>query len=257
MGFALPWFTLMQRPGAKRFGRAALAILLVLLLVACTTNHTRRADNLKADARIGAGKSLVILEADVELSELLAGGVEEPRMEWTQAAEKHINAAIEGDLRTRSIRLLPRADVSKREDLPDIKQLELLAQTVGFSIIRFQISQGFRLPTKRDGFDWTIGPNAAKLKAAYGADYAILTFVRDSYASSGRKAMAVLGFLATVATGVNVTASTGQRVGYTMLIDLSTGRVVWVNFMASGGGDLRNDADAKKVVKQMLNGLPL
>ena len=257
MGFAQAWITPMRQLRTARICRAALVSLLVLLLAACTTNHTRRADNLKADARIGAGKSLVILEADVELSELLAGGVEEPRMEWTQAAEKHINSAIERDLRTRSINLVPRVDLSTHEDLPAIKQLELLAQTVGFSIIRFQISQSFRLPTKRDGFDWTIGPNAKKLKAAYGADYAILTFVRDSYASEGRKAMAVLGFLATVATGVNVTASTGQRVGYTMLVDLTTGRVVWVNFMASGAGDLRNAADAKKVVKQMLTGLPL
>lgn len=257
MAFAASWLTPMRRRPVVPFMRALLVSTLIVLLAACTTNHTRRADNLKANARIGAGKSLVILEADVELSELLAGGVEEPRMEWTQAAEKHINQAIESDLRTRSIRLVPRADLTTREDLPAIKQLELLAQTVGFSIIRFQISPTFRLPTKRDSFDWTIGPNATKLKAAYGADYAILTFVRDSYASSGRKAMAVLGILATVATGVNVTASTGQRVGYTMLVDLSNGKVVWVNFMASGGGDLRNEQDAKKVVKQMLTGLPL
>lgn len=255
MAFAAPWSPTCR--SAHRNWRLVLISALVLLLAACTTNHTRRADNLQANARIGAGKSLVILEADVELSELLAGGVEEPRMEWTQAAEKHINAAIQQDLRTRSIRLLPRADVSAHPDLSSIKQVELLAQTVGFSIIRFQISPNFRLPTKRDSFDWTIGSGARKLKSAYGADYAILTFVRDSYASSGRKAMAVIGLLASVATGVNVTASTGQRVGYTMLVDLSTGKVVWVNFMASGGGDLRNEDDAKKVVKQMLTGLPL
>ena len=62
---------------------------------------------------------------------------------------------------------------------------------------------------------------------------------------------------AAVATGVNVGASTGQRFGYTLLLDLTTGKVVWANFMASETGDLRNAEDAKKVVQSMLAGLPL
>ena len=237
--------------------RASAALMLLLALAACTSTNNRRADNMKADAKIGVGKTVVILEADVELSELLAGGVEEPRVAWTKAAEANINDAIEQDLKDRAVKLVARQQTLAAADKAQLKQLELLTQTVGFSIVRYQLSPYYSLPTKKAGFDWAVGPNVALMKAAYGADYAMVTLVRDSYASSGRKALAVLGVLAAVATGVNVGASTGQRFGYTLLLDLSTGKVVWANFMASETGDLRNAEDAKKVVRSMLAGLPL
>ena len=237
--------------------RVGAAVLTLLALTACTSTNNRRADNLDADAKIGAGKTVVILEADVELSELLAGGVEEPRVAWTEAAEANINSAIEQDLKGRTIKLVPRKQTLAAADKAQLKQLELLTQTVGFSIVRYQLSPYFSLPTKKTGFDWKIGPNVALMKAAYGADYAMVTLVRDSYASGGRKAMAVLGILASVATGVSVGVSTGQRFGYTLLLDLSTGKIIWANFMASETGDLRNPADAKKVVRSMLAGMPL
>ncbi len=237
--------------------RAGLALLVLLALSACTSTNNRRADNMKADAKIGAGKTVVILEADVELSELLAGGVEEPRVDWTKSAEANINSAIEQDLQGRSTKLVPRNRSLAAADKAQLKQLELLTQTVGFSIVRYQLSPYYTLPTKKAGFDWTVGPNVKLMKAAYGADYAMVTLVRDSYASGGRKAMAVLGILASAATGVSVGVSTGQRFGYTLLLDLATGKIIWANFMASETGDLRNPEDAKKVVRSMLAGMPL
>lgn len=237
--------------------RVGTTLVVLLALAACTSTNNRRADNMKADAKIGAGKTVVILEADIELSELLAGGVEEPRVAWTKAAEANINYAIEQDLKGRAIKLVPRRQNLAPADKAELKQLELLTQTVGFSIVRYQLSPYYSLPTKKEGFDWTVGPNAKLLKAAYGADYAMVTLVRDSYASGGRKAIAILGVLAAVATGVNVGASTGQRFGYTLLLDLTSGKVIWANFMASETGDLRNEEDAKKVVKSMLAGMPL
>jgi hypothetical protein len=233
----------------------ALLLFCLVMITACTSTNVRRADNLKADAKIGAGKSVVILDADVALSELLAGGVAEPRVAWTKAAESHIDAAIRAELKTRSVRLVER--VEPTENLDQLKQLKLLIQTVGFSVVSYQLNPYGQLPTKRKGFEWEVGPNTKLMQRAYGADYAIVTFVRDSYASSGRKAVAVLGTIASIALGVGASVSTGQRLGYTMLVDLQTGKVVWVNFMASGSGDLRNAPDAKKVVRDMLSGLPL
>jgi hypothetical protein len=238
-----------------RLIKSSSLVVILLVLSACTSTNVRRADDLKADAKIGVGKSVVILEADVALSELLAGGVAEPRVAWTKSAQAHINNAIEADLKLRKVQLVER--VEPKDNLEQIKQLELLTLAVGFSVVNYQLSPYGQLPTKRKSFDWEIGPNANVLKKAYGADYAIITLVRDSYASGGRKAVAVLGTIASIALGVGATVSTGQRLGYTMLVDLQTGKVVWVNFMASGTGDLRNADDAVKVVRDMLKGLPL
>ncbi len=242
--------------------RACQILALLLTISACTTTNNRRADNLRADAKIGTGKTVVMLEADVELSELLAGGVEEPRVAWTEAAQSNINQAIAQELKHRAIKLVPRVDATaldadSAESKAQRKQLELLTQTVGFSIVRYQLSPYYALPTKKNGFDWGVGPNVKLLKAAYGADYAMVTLVRDSYASGGRKALSVLGIIAGAAVGVSVGSSTGQRFGYTLLLDLNSGKIVWANFMASQTGDLRNLNDAKKVVQTLLAGMPL
>jgi hypothetical protein len=245
---------------ARSWRHMAHILALLISISACTTTNNRRADNLKADAKIGVGKTVVMLEADVELSELLAGGVEEPRVAWTKAAQNNINEAIEQELQRRTIKLVPRVDAMNAgsgENKAKLKQLELLTQTVGFSIVRYQLSPYYALPTKKNGFDWGVGPNVKLLKTAYGADYAMVTLVRDSYASSGRKALSVLGIIAGAAVGVSVGSSTGQRFGYTLLLDLNSGKIVWANFMASQTGDLRNLNDAKKVVQTLLAGMPL
>src|SRR4249919_3959805 len=38
--------------------------------------------------------SVVVIEPDIELSEVLAGGVQEPRKEWTEAGRRFYPAAI-------------------------------------------------------------------------------------------------------------------------------------------------------------------
>ena len=97
----------------------------------------------------------------------------------------------------------------------------------------------------------------AALREATGADYALFTYIRDSYASSGRKAMRVLGFLAGAAMGGYVDIGGGQQVGVATLVDLRTGQVVWFNLMSNQSGDLRDAEGAKETVVDMLTGLPL
>jgi hypothetical protein len=237
--------------------RLIVLVAFIAALSACTTTNTKRIDGMKADAKIGAGKSVVILEADVELSELTASGLEETRVDWTKAAEKFISDGLHQEIAGRGAQIKPVVKIEDEAIADQVKQLELLSQTVGYSIVIFQISPYGKLPTKRKGFDWTIGPNAKVLRDAYGADYALITYVRDSYSTGGRKALAIFGMLAGAATGVGANVSLGQRIGYTTLIDLSTGKVVWCNFMASGAGDLREEKGAKSVLKTLLSGLPL
>ena len=60
---------------------------------------------------------------------------------------------------------------------------------------------GSALATKKDAkgkprMDWSLGPGVAALREATGADYALFTYVRDSYASGGRTALRIFGMLA-------------------------------------------------------------
>jgi hypothetical protein len=92
----------------------------------------------------------------------------------------------------------------------------------------------------------------SELRNATGADYALFTYIRDSYTSGGRAALRVLGFLA---GGGDIGG--GMQVGVATLVDLRTGKVVWFNLMERQTGDLRDEKGTKLTVEQMLKGFPL
>jgi hypothetical protein len=96
-----------------------------------------------------------------------------------------------------------------------------------------------------------------ELQQATGADYALFTYVRDSYASGGRTALRVFAMLAGAAMGSYVDIGGGAQIGVATLVDLRTGQVVWHNVMAKQSGDLRDEKGTKVTVDQMLKGLPL
>ena len=92
----------------------------------------------------------------------------------------------------------------------------------------------------------------AALREATGADYALFTYVRDSYSSGGRVAMRVIGFLL---LGGDVGG--GYQIGLASLVDLRTGQVVWHNLLVDQTGDLRDEAGARETTEDLLKGLAM
>jgi hypothetical protein len=107
-----------------------------------------------------------------------------------------------------------------------------------------------KLPTKNDRLDWSLGEAVAALKAKTGADYALFTYLRDTYASSERK-MAMVGMAL-----VGAFMPGGEQRGYASLVDLNTGRVVWFSGLNRMWGDLRNGGAATETVDALLKGFP-
>ena len=100
-------------------------------------------------------------------------------------------------------------------------------------------------------------PGRGCLREATGANYALFTYVRDSYTSGGRAALRALTMLAGFAVGAYVDIGGGAQIGVATLVDLRTGQVVWFNLMAKQTGDLRDEKGAHATASQMLKGLPL
>jgi hypothetical protein len=126
---------------------------------------------------------------------------------------------------------------------------ERLHAAVGTTILLSHYGP-MKLPTKAGSFDWSLGDGVSAIKEKYGADYALFSHYRDTNASGGRVAMAVLF----AAAGVGL--QTGGQGGFASLVDLSTGEVVWFNNVAAGSGDLRTPNGAQTVVRQLFSGLP-
>jgi len=245
-----------QRRNALARGFAALLLFGLACAPAGAYNQDRVATD-EAGNPVRIDGTVVLVEPDIELSLVTAGGLLEPRREWSDAARRLYPQAVGRLLEAKGTATRPALDLP--DDMPAesrLGQLVRLNEAVAMSIAVYT-RPGSHLATKGRRLDWTLGEGVAELREATGADYALFTYVRDSYTSEGRAALRVLALLAGAAVGQVVDIGGGQQVGVSTLVDLRSGQVVWFNLMANQTGDLRDAEGAERTARQMLTGLPL
>lgn len=222
----------------------------LLLFVAVVASGAARGDSRNlapAFANLPKGTSIIVMQPDIELFSLSAGGVQEPRADWTDAALKHVQSALLGKASALGVTLREMSD-SEADELAEINTLHA---AVARSISLHHMWGGnFALPTKAGQLDWSLGDAVLPVREKTGSDYALFIWMRDSYASAERKvAMVALALL-----GVGVPG--GTQVGYASLVDLQSGRVLWFNQLLRGNGDLREAEPAAETVSSLLANFP-
>lgn len=231
--------------------RATKIVSLVLLAVAaagCATSTVlTRAGKSHA---LTPGARILLMEPDIQLYEVTAAGLLEPRADWTAVAQANVGAALRQVLGAKSASVTPYvAPVDPAQEQMH-RQLIKLHERVGATIVVFRYGQVLRLPGKGDAFDWSLGDTAKTLASDPGADYALFVRFLDSYASSGRVATMVVFAL----LGVGVPG--GTQVGFASLVDLKTGDLVWFNRLVNPTGDLRTPEPTRAAVQALLADLP-
>lgn len=219
----------------------------VMLLLLASAAFAQTSKNLAPGFTQRAVDSrLVIIPVDMELFSISAGGMPEPKADWTEAATRHFRAALEHQNELLGANLLSLTD----QDLDDLSDINALHGAVAQSVFLHHMLDTVKLPTKNGQLDWSMGDSVKPVKDKTGADYALFTWIRDSYASAERKAamvaMALLG----------VGLSGGAQIGYASLVDLNTGRLVWFNVLRRASGDLREADAARETLQTLLNGFP-
>jgi hypothetical protein len=191
--------------------------------------------------------SIALLPVDLELFSLSAGGVAEPKADWTAAAQGHMKSAVEA----KRLGLgLSTVELSESEADEFAEQIGLHAAVANAVSLHHVTGGAWALPTKAGQLDWNFGNAMQPLRAKTGARYGLFIWVRDSYASTERKvAMVGLALFGIVATG-------GAQVGYASLVDLETGQLVWFNRLLRVQGDLREAVAARETVDALLAGFP-
>jgi hypothetical protein len=194
-----------------------------------------------------ASDRLLLMPIDVELFSLSAGGVAEPRADWTAQALRHMNEAIRS--RQRQARMVV-VELSDQQADDYSEQISLHA-AVAQSIALHQFGGPmWALPTKAGKLDWSFGDAMQPLAEASDAQYALFFWVRDSYASAERVAMMV----AMAALGIGITG--GVQIGYASMVDLRNGQVVWFNQLTRPYGDLRQAEPARETIEALLSAFP-
>jgi len=194
-----------------------------------------------------AGKKVVLFEPDIELNKVLGSGRGETMAEWSENGLAHSKKWIAEFFADSGAELVP--DTLNFEEGGDrFRQVVALHRVVGFSILNNQLVP---IPTKKKNFSWSIGNGAEEIAAASGADYGLFTFYRRGYASGGRVATAVV-----LAVAFGAVIQSSYQVGFTSLVDLKTGEIVWFHNFNSGPGDLRDAEDSQYTVAKLLEDFP-
>ena len=197
--------------------------------------------------------TIVLMRPDVEVGELAAGGLPQPNADWTKAARDNMAGAMTANQKARNIDL-KFIDQQSTEGAQLVADYEALHQAVASSILVHKY-YGAKLPTKKDRFDWTLGPGTQRIGDLSGANYALFLYTRDNFASASRKAMQVAGMLGCI-VGFCVLVGGGQHVSYASLVELSSGNVVWFDVLRGSKGDVREKDGAQGMVDAIMASMP-
>jgi hypothetical protein len=239
--------------------RLTILIAAALTLPACV--ETRQYADLDFTPPQGNYK-LLVMRPDVSVGSVTTGGMVEPRADWTEQARTNLINALRTQQATRggNVLILERRDSLPGVEPETVAELERLHYAVGQSIALHRYL-GRYLPTKRGkGLDWTLGQDAVRLGQRTGMDYALFLYAEDSFASTGRIALQVLGVAGCFVGFCAPNIGGGGQFAYASLVDLRTGEVVWFNVLQAGTqiagikmGDLRTPEGAAQAVDRLLD----
>jgi len=229
----------------KVFSMLRFLIGLVFLFVFATQHASGEASRVDGFSKLPPGATVAVMPLDIELFSLSAGGIPEPQAEWTTKAHENLSRAFL-EKPFANIEFISLSD----DNDPEIEPLNRLHGAVGSAIVLHHTLAMYALPSKQGKLDWSLGDTCSKLKTKTGAQYALFSYVRDSYASGERVAAIVVGLI----FGVGLQG--GVQTGYASLVDLDTGQIVWFNRLARARGDLRDFKNAQESLNALLEGFP-
>ena len=239
--------------------KLAIAATVALGVTTSACVETRQFADLQFTPPQGDYK-LLVLRPDVNVSELTAGGMSQPRADWTEQARANITAALRAQQAGRGGKML----VAERRgqvpgvDAETIAEIERLNYVVDQSIVLHKY-YGIYLPTKRGrGLDYTLGEAAVDLGRKTGFDYMLFMHAEDNRASAGRTALQVIGIAGCI-IGFCAPSGGANQLAYASLVDLKSGDVVWFNVVQTGSqlpgvtfGDIRTPQGATLMVERLL-----
>ena len=204
---------------------------------------------------------LLVLRPDVSVGSVTTGGMVEPRADWTEQARANIVAALKAQQAARGGKVLV---ADRRTEVPGVDaeivaEIERLNFAVAQSIVLHKYL-GMTLPTKRGrGLEYTLGQDAIAFGQKSGFDYMLFLHAEDSFASTGRVALQVLGVAGCFIGFCAPNMGGGGQLAYASLVDLRTGEVVWFNVLQTGTqiaginmGDIRKPDGAAQLVERLL-----
>jgi hypothetical protein len=226
---------------------------IVLLTVAVTwgTSWAQTPNLAPGFTTLPKGAKLVIMPADIEIFSISAGGVAEPRADWTEAATRNFRAAAVKKQAALGLNTVELAE----KDADEFAELNNLHAAIARAIAMHHFGpSSLQLPTKDGKLDWSLGESVQAVKQVTGADYAVFSWLRDAHASPERQA--AIAAIAILSLGRAIPGG-GMQTAYASLVDLNTGRVLWFNRLQRGSGNVKDEEHASETIDTLFGSFPI
>ena len=148
---------LVMRRATARCWLAVFAMFVSVAVQAQSRNMAPGFTLLPKDAKV------VVAPLDVELFELTAGGILAPKADWTEAANKHMGAALARKTASLGLALAPIAERVADEHAELLHLYGAVARAISLHHMG-----PHKLPTKEDRLDWSFADSLRPLQAATG-----------------------------------------------------------------------------------------
>jgi len=194
--------------------------------------------------------TIIVIRPDIFVGEQSTGGLDQLNANWTENAREYLTKETGQFLSARGFSV---TNLEKLEGEGEklLTEYNALFKLVSNAAIRNDLFPAKGLPTKKGKFNWSLGSGISKIgELGDGGEYALFMFSRDSYGLAGRRALEIIGF----ARGVE--AISKPQIGYSGLVDLKTGDLVWLNVNVRLSDDVRKPDGARKRVEKLLAKFP-
>jgi len=202
----------------------------------------------EAEQRSRKIRTIAVLPPDIKIAALSAGGVEEPREDWSATGRDNVVKALQAHFKGQpvSIKLIA-VDPEIRDTVGEIRAL---FRAVSVSVLNHAYSM-HPFTTKLERFEYSLGSLERILQKA-NADAMLLAYGFDQISSDGRKALQAVGTIIPFVPRL----SSGTTGLCAALVD-SAGTILWYNIEArSGGYDMREPKGAASFVDVTLVNFP-
>jgi len=236
---------------------AASCTLIALLITGCATPKGSLHQGFAKNPGHGLPHRVLLVEPDIRVHEVSAGGVVEKVDDWSRqasglAVESLRDAAQRGNL----FELVPASSVTPA-DQAALEQHAALYALVAGSAYGAQISSFPAWRQRGAEFDYTLGPGLAGVAQHSQVDAAVFVVGSDYISTAGRKAAMVFGILTGALTGMVIPPGSAPAFMSLGVVDMRSGELLWYSTdFRAGAADLRDAAVMKSLIDGMMQTYP-
>jgi hypothetical protein len=239
------------------FRLAAALGLTALLAGGCATTKGSVNESFGSNPEQAPPRRVLLVEPDIRLHEVSAGGVVEQIDEWSRQASQNAVTSLQDAVREPNLFELVAAPNLTEADKAALDQHAALYALVGGSAHGAQASPYGAWRQRAATFDYTLGPGLQGVAEHTHMDAVLFLVGTDYISSAGRRAAMVFGILAAAFTGVVIAPAGSPTFMSVGLVDMRTGALIWyATDIRGGSSDLRDAGVMKELIDGMVQTYP-